>query len=624
MATKRIKVIRGTPHHRSYEAIQQREELKLIDKLPVTDDNFVIVLDLLHNRYSNQRQIIRSYQQLLANPILQKCNSQSLRQFVANSKAILEALDTVKLSKAELFESLLVHLLEQKLDYNTRRSFEEQVSVNQLPTIDEFFDILSKRCVVLENVNFENFIADQKPTSKAARFQSNDNSHPNNFKVAFHSQSNPSSQRDSKSKLYTLQPKVCSYCFQQNHRIYSCTKFLSLPVSDRIEYSKANKLCFNCLGSKHFLQNCESKSTCSLCHSKHHSLLHNTHHSTANTHTVIEPSNHSLKHGESSTRPTSHTLLTTQPEIDQPSVVHQNDLTLRSTVLSTTTPHDTHVLLTTAKIRIYPVNGWPILARAIMDSGSQSSFITESLATSIGCKRYPSSLHISGILNDSNVIKERVKIDIFPHYSSATQFTLSCAVVHSITNCLPQIAIDIRKLKIPSYILNKLADEDFGQPAAIDLLIGADAYYELLLSGLEKLGKGLPSLIQTQLGWVVSGSVPLSYLKPHFEPHPKSYTFHSTLGFQETDESLNEALDRFFQQEQDLDVSKSSEEDDLAERIFISTTKIREDGRYQSLAALQKILPAEGPSKVLGIKWDPTTDLFQVDIPESLTVSSPT
>uniref|UniRef100_A0A6P7GZ72 Uncharacterized protein LOC114348328 n=1 Tax=Diabrotica virgifera virgifera TaxID=50390 RepID=A0A6P7GZ72_DIAVI len=91
------------------------EALKLIDKLPVTDDNFVIALDLLHNRYSNQRQIIRSYyQQLLATPTLQKCNSQSLRQFVANSKAILDALDTVKLSKAELFESLLVHLLEQK------------------------------------------------------------------------------------------------------------------------------------------------------------------------------------------------------------------------------------------------------------------------------------------------------------------------------------------------------------------------------------------------------------------------------------------------------------------------------------------------------------------------------
>ncbi|XP_072380839.1 uncharacterized protein [Diabrotica undecimpunctata] len=454
------------------------EALKLIDRLPVTDDNFVITLDLLHSRYSNQRQIIRLYyQQLLATPTLQKCTSQSLRQFVANSKAIFDSLDTVKLSKAELFESLLVHLLEQKLDYtrSTRRSFEEQVSVNQLPSIDDFFDFLSKRCVVLENINSKNSIAAQQPTCKVTRFQGNDHSHPSKFKVAFHPQSIHLGQMDSKSKSYTSQPKGCGYCLQQNHRIYSCTKFCSLPVSDRIEYSRANKLCFNCLGSKHFLQNCGSKSSCSLCHSRHHSLLQNTRSSAANTHTAIEPSNHSLNHGESSTRPISHTLLTTQPEIDQSRAVHENNFTSRSTVLSTITTHDTHVLLATAKVHIYPVNGRRILARAILDSGSQSSFITESLAKSIGCKRHPSSLRISGILNDSNVIKERVTIDIFPRNSSAKRLTLSCAVIPSITNCLPQIAIDIRKFKITSHILNRLADEDFGQPAGIDLLIGAGA-----------------------------------------------------------------------------------------------------------------------------------------------------
>ncbi|XP_072400345.1 uncharacterized protein [Diabrotica undecimpunctata] len=36
------------------------------------------------------------------------------------------------------------------------------------------------------------------------------------------------------------------------------------------------------------------------------------------------------------------------------------------------------------------------------------------------------------------------------------------------------------------------------------------------------------------------------------------------------------------------------------------------------------ILPEKGPCKVLGIKWDPATDVFQVAIPESLTVSLPT
>jgi hypothetical protein len=53
-----------------------------------------------------------------------------------------------------------------------------------------------------------------------------------------------------------------------------------------------------------------------------------------------------------------------------------------------------------------------------------------------------------------------------------------------------------------------LADEQFDQPGHIDLLLGADFFYEILRSGRRTRSGNFPVLQETELGWTISGRTP--------------------------------------------------------------------------------------------------------------------
>lgn len=53
-----------------------------------------------------------------------------------------------------------------------------------------------------------------------------------------------------------------------------------------------------------------------------------------------------------------------------------------------------------------------------------------------------------------------------------------------------------------------MADEKLANEGGeVDLILGAEIFYDLLCSGQHRLGIGLPIIQNTRLGWVVSGSV---------------------------------------------------------------------------------------------------------------------
>jgi hypothetical protein len=78
-------------------------------------------------------------------------------------------------------------------------------------------------------------------------------------------------------------------------------------------------------------------------------------------------------------------------------------------------------------------------------------------------------------------------------------------VLPNITSNSPATKLDTTSWKLPNDIL--LADENFDKPSAINLLIGADLFYEILLSN-RRTRKGYPVLQETVLGWIVSGETP--------------------------------------------------------------------------------------------------------------------
>ena len=110
------------------------------------------------------------------------------------------------------------------------------------------------------------------------------------------------------------------------------------------------------------------------------------------------------------------------------------------------------------------------------------------------------------------------------------------AILSSITGTTPPSELDITSWKIPKDI--KLADEQFDKPGSIDLLIGADLFYEVLRPGRCTRPGNYPFLQETALGWTVCGRTPAA------TQNGSQYTFLS-----QEDNCLKSNLNRFWEVE---------------------------------------------------------------------------
>ena len=54
------------------------------------------------------------------------------------------------------------------------------------------------------------------------------------------------------------------------------------------------------------------------------------------------------------------------------------------------------------------------------------------------------------------------------------------------------------------------ADENFNKPNAIDILLGADVFFEVLRHDKKTRPGNYPVLQDTDLGWIISGKIPLA------------------------------------------------------------------------------------------------------------------
>lgn len=126
----------------------------------------------------------------------------------------------------------------------------------------------------------------------------------------------------------------------------------------------------------------------------------------------------------------------------------------------------------------------------------------------------PIQLSVSGIGSGVTKISKRVNINIFSRLNSF-KANLSYLVLPVITSHIPGTSFDFQGLYIPDDL--HLADPDFNESAPIDMLIGASLFWDLLCQGQVRLGRDLPVMQKTHLGWIVSGPIVflLAYLVHH-------------------------------------------------------------------------------------------------------------
>ena len=68
--------------------------------------------------------------------------------------------------------------------------------------------------------------------------------------------------------------KKCIYC-KDDHKVEDCLKFANLSLSDRISFTRQNRMCDNCFKVGHISSFCRSKASCTIkdCIRKHHTCF---------------------------------------------------------------------------------------------------------------------------------------------------------------------------------------------------------------------------------------------------------------------------------------------------------------------------------------------------------------
>ncbi|GFY02151.1 integrase catalytic domain-containing protein [Trichonephila clavipes] len=141
--------------------------------------------------------------------------------------------------------------------------------------------------------------------------------------------------------------------------------------------------------------------------------------------------------------------------------------------------------------------------RALLDVGSQSNFITKDCADRLQLKNEKINLLVSCLNESTMTINGGVTTSIFNGDLSFKR-ELNLLVVRRITDLTPSQIISVL-LDMPNEI--KLADYKFNIPGKIDVLLGAEIFYELLRPGQIYCGDSRLLLQNTVFGYVVSGSV---------------------------------------------------------------------------------------------------------------------
>lgn len=490
------------------------EAASIIQSLELSSQNYPIAWNLLKQRYDNKRTIVNMHlRSLFELPTLSKENATELRQIADGVTKHLQALSALQ-RPTNNWDDIIIYLICSKLDTITSREWQNSLSGSELPTLKQFIDFLIHRCQVLEATG----------------------------KLNTSSISNSRSQLNKKQTVHVASVQThCSHC-KGNHLIYYCPEFLKLSVPQRISEARKHKLCTNCLRvAKHTSIKCNSGS-CKTCGNKHNSLLH-----------LPPKQEENVK------------------QADNNSQSQQSQSISEKTTVAThySSHYNGHILLSTAVVLATDANKHKQSCRILLDNGSQANFITRSCVKRLHLSSIPDNITISGITGLTSSSNEVVQIKLHSrlnNYSIEDKFIIT----DRITDRLPSIKIKRSDICIPENV--DLADPEFYNSSDIDILIGAELFWNALCVGKINSCKDHPTMHKTRYGWIVTGRFQQNLNKNN----SISKAFHTTVSNVE----LHDQLSRFWHLEEVPSINNTySTDEQLCEEHFLNNTRLNDQQR---------------------------------------------
>lgn len=532
----------------------------VIQSIQFCAKNYEAAWKLLCDRFDSKRLLIHNHVSSLFNlELLTKESSVSLKRLIDNFNKNLLALESLG-EPVKHWDTLLIYIISKKLDSRTFREWEEhkdRLDKKEIITFECFNSFLRNRADLLETIELSrssNQTHCDSPNKQTAKHKTmvsaQNNSHP--------------------------PVKLCPMCKSYDHSLASCSQFLSLNNESRFKLMPSFKVCFNCFSSGHFANRCKRQG-CKVCKRKHNTIIHVSNMaSKPNAVDSSEPTQtsdiHILPNNNNSTASTS----ASQPNLTLSASVERAQPG-RSSDASVIHSARCEILLSTALVKLYDANNCEHIARAVLDSGSTSCLITESMFKKLSLPMICIDESILGINNGLTQVHNMCKL----HMKSLNeQYTsnIRCFILPTITDCVPSGSLDLTNINIPSDIV--LADPKFYSPGEVDILIGADIFWDILGTQKLRLGSNKPILFDSKLGWLVAG--PVNSYKSEPSNHIKCNLLHNDSSAFSNCDDIQTQLSRFWQLEEISPKSSShfSREEQLCEEHFVKNTIRLKDGRY--------------------------------------------
>ncbi|XP_062141785.1 uncharacterized protein LOC133849680 [Drosophila sulfurigaster albostrigata] len=236
-----------------------------------------------------------------------------------------------------------------------------------------------------------------------------------------------------------------------------------------------------------------------------------------------------------------------------------------------------NVLLGSAVINVCHL-GTTYTARALIDSGSEATFISERLFRRIKLPFQSVRAQVSGL--NHAVAAQSQKLCHFS-IGSPTKPRLH---IETSAFVIPQLAGKLPSFDMPRTFLKdlpaiELADPHFYKSAQIDILIGADILPSVILSGSRPNNCGSLLGQETVFGWILTGPISQSM--------STTVSAFSTRVALQADEQLDSLLSKFWEVE-DIPAKLIKESDFVCEENFVKTTSRSKCGRYRVTLPFRK------------------------------------
>ncbi|XP_055600480.1 uncharacterized protein LOC129749527 [Uranotaenia lowii] len=499
------------------------DALKLIQTIAISANNYPVAWNLLVEHFQNPLRLKQTYvDSLFEFSQLKKESASDLHSLVERFEANVRILKQLG-ERTEYWDVLLIRMLSIRLDSTTRRDWEEFASSKESTTFQDLVSFLQRRVTVLQCMS--NGQQECSATTSAKKLTSR-----------------PPLVSHGATQLNYRQCFACS----DHHPLYQCSVFSKMTSEDKEKLVRRQQLCRNCLRKGHVSRNCSSKNTCRKCRGRHHSQLCSDDHS--------QQERNKQRVESTSTTETGAASEAASPSLS--AAIHNPEAGL----------HPNKVILATAVITLVDDHGNSHAARALLDSGSECSFITESFSQRLQSRREKVHLSISGIGQSSTQARLKLRTTV---RSRTTRFStiVELLVLPRLTLNVPSTTMDISRWSLPEAI--RLADPAFYQTNPIDVVLGAEIFFDVFKpSGRISLGGGLPMLVNSVFGWVVSGKVMQSN-------HINTVSCNVA-----TVSDIYRFMQRFWTIEEESAVPSLSVEEAACEEHFRRTVQRAPDGRY--------------------------------------------